>query len=278
MDIKGYILDIYKPPVPVPINFEDEIFLSYIHSGINSAYKIYSHEKSGIAPKAYKNVHKRVQKLLKNGLIEEIRRKEGFAHGAKNYRLRTRGLLHILTEILEQNEIYFSVFIKSHYDSVIIRTFVDPLFEKRTIINATYTLTRFLINYIIDCCEITRYCLDRIGPYEGDDILTKSDLFGIPPVDYMYYKLNWSVKSFILRCAILDEKREDWQHYVMNRGWRDDPSPSEGKVQCLANDIRETRCILMADRKFTTKFREIKEEISSGFSGFDDDSLVQRVK
>lgn len=131
------------------------------------------------------------------------------------------------------------------------------------------------MNYIIDCCEITRYCFDRMGPYEGDRSLTKSHLFGIPPIDYMYYKLNWSVKSFILRCAILDEKGEDWRDYVMNKRWRNDPLPSEGKIQCLANDIKETRCVLMADRKFTAKLREIKEETKRGFNGFDD-SLVER--
>jgi hypothetical protein len=267
MDPREYILEIYKPPTPVPITFEDETYLSYVYSGINSAYKIYSYEKkTGAYAKAYKNVHKRVQGLLKKGLIEEIKRDEGFAHGAKNYRLTTRGLVHVLTEILEKSPNDFNNFIKSHQENIIIRTFINPLFEKRTITNATYTLTRFLTNYIIDCCEITRYCFDRIGPFEGDDVFTKLDLFDTPPINYMYYKLNWSIKSFILRCVILDEKREDWDHYGINMGWRGSTLASAGKIHCLANDVHETRRILMLDKKFMRKLQEIELDIRRGIS------------
>lgn len=268
MDVREYILDIYMPRVIVPrLNLEDEIFLSYISSGMTSAYKIYSHLKSsGSYRPAYKNVHKRIQRLLKYGYIEQVQKEGGFLHGAKNYRLKTRGITHIVSELFEPRTTELANFIRSHHANPIIKTFVDPILEMRTINNATYTLAKLLTNYIIDCCEITRFCFERLSPYEGDQPSTKLELFDNPPMGYMYYKLNWSIKSFILRCAILNEKCEDWDSYVINRGWRTHPLPSEGKIQCLANDKKQTQSLLAADKKFITKLREIEDDFKKGFN------------
>ena len=270
MDIKGYILEIYKPSSAIGISPADEIFLLYIHSGLNSAYKIYSHVKKKknamIPPISYKSVHKRVQKLLGNGMIEEVHREDGFAHGAKNYRLKPRGLIYIISEIVEQNQSIFIPFMKAQKDSIIIKTFIDPLFERKTVMNGTYTLTTFLMNYIIDCCEITRYCFERLATFEDNGGLKKSSLFQTYPVAYMFYRLNWTVKSFFLRCAMLDEKREDWKHYAANQGWLEVPAPSQGKIQCLANDRKETQSLLATDKKFMAKLREIEDDFKNGFN------------
>ena len=78
--------------------------------------------------------------------------------------------------------------------------------------------------------------------------------------------LNWTVKSFVLRCAILDEKREDWKHYAANQGWLEVPAPSQGKIQCLANDRKETQSLLATYKKFMAKLREIEDDFKNGFN------------
>jgi hypothetical protein len=280
MDLKGYITEyiteVWNAPVSSRMDW-NEMYLWYIASGTNSAYKIYAEENSPDEPTesktkdiqaysiAYKNVHKRVQKLLKYGLIEEIIIPGGFKHGARNYRLKTRGLVYIFSKLLAPGN--FIDFISSHHEDLLFKTFLYPFLERRTIKNATYTLTKMISNYITECCETTRYCLNLTADFvKEDEVLAESDLFHIEPINYMYYRLNSSMRSFIVRCAILNEEFEDWDSYVMNKGWRGDPLPTEGKIFCLANDKKETQLLLARDKLFMTFLRKVEEEFRHGFN------------
>jgi hypothetical protein len=68
----------------------DVIFLQFIREGITSAYQIFSKLKKeeDLPPVSYKNVHRRIQKLLDSNMIEEVKTQHGFKHGARNFRLR----------------------------------------------------------------------------------------------------------------------------------------------------------------------------------------------
>jgi len=54
---------------------------------------------------------------------------------------------------------------------------------------------------------------------------------------------------------MLNEELEDWDSYVMNKGGRSHPLPSEGKIFCLANDKKETQLLLASDKKFMILLR-----------------------
>jgi hypothetical protein len=82
----------------------------------------------------------------------------------------------------------------------------------------------------------------------------------------MYYRLISCIESFFVRSAILNEEIEDWDNYVINKGWRPNPFPSEGKIFCLANDKQETKCLLARDKKFMTLLRKMEDKFRVGFS------------
>lgn len=269
MDVKGYMMEVCTDPILGSIDAGDEYFLVCIANGINSAYKIYK-EHQRLHPISYKNVHQRVQKLLKYSLIEEIFVTGGLKHGAKNYRLKTRGIAYVVTELLGGRN--FSTFILSYQANAIFKTFIEPFLETRTIKHATYSLSMLLSNYITDCCEITRNSINNARDYYYDEgqIPQKYDLFNAPPFEYMYYKLNSSIQSFIMRSAILDEEIENWSDYFINKGWWYEPRPSQGKILCLAKDRNQTQSLLARDKKFMRSLKEVEHKFRIGFSTLSD--------
>lgn len=156
-----------------------------------------------------------------------------------------------------------------HQDDIIFTTFLYPFLERRTIKNATYTLTKIISNYIAECCEITKYCLDHSEVYtDKNGIIPESQLFDTDSMQYMYYRLNSCIHSFIVRSAILNEEDEDWISYVINKSWRSNLFlfPSEGKIFCLANDKKETQLLLARDKKFMNSLRKVEHEFRNGFT------------
>lgn len=274
MDVREYMFEVSREPIPRSIDLDDEIFLTYIAEGINSAYKIFKHLEHQVYHPAYKNVHKRVQKLLRYGLIEEEILEPRPLHGAKNYRLKTRGLVYYCSHLSGIGDfIHFINVILSHKDDIIFKTFLFPFLERRTIKNATYTLTKLISNYIIECCEITKYYLQLEGEFYGErQVDSVSDLFGGAPINYMYYRLNSCIQSFILRSVVLNEKFEDWDAYVINMGWDPHRWPQKRThiTACLANDKNETQFLLARDKKFMSSIRVTEEKLKIGFTTLTD--------
>src|SRR5437867_5110881 len=220
MDVKGYISEVCNDPIIGSIDAGDEYFLERISEGFNSAYKIYK-DHQRFHSISYKNVHQRVQKLLRYALIEEVLIPGGLKHGARNYRLKTRGIVYIFTELLKTRN--FTSFILSHQANIIFKTFLEPYLETRTIKNATYSLSILLANYITECCEITRNCINLAMDYAyNDKISNNSDLFNTPPIIYIYYILMSSIQLFIVRSAILNLESENYMDDVINKAWRTD--------------------------------------------------------
>jgi hypothetical protein len=272
MDVKGYISEVCNDPIIGSIDAGDEFFLERISEGFNSAYKIYK-DHQRFHSISYKNVHQRVQKLLKYALIEEVLVPGGLKHGAKNYRLKTRGIVYIFTELLKTRN--FTIFILSHQANILFKTFLEPFLETRTIKAATYSLSILLANYITECCEITRNCINLAMDYSYDDkISVNSDFFNIPPIAYMYYRLNSSIQSFIVRSAVLDIDSENYMDDVINKAWRKEPLPSEGKILCLAHDRDQTQSLLSKDRKFMKSLREVEYKFRIGFDALSDPIVI----
>ena len=106
----------------------DEIYLHWILDGHTSAYKIWLVHKKEYGPIAYKNVHRRIKKLFNANLIEDVKIEGGFKHGARNYKLTTRGLVYIFGELLIPRNITNILLIYPY--NILFAAFLYPYLRK----------------------------------------------------------------------------------------------------------------------------------------------------
>jgi hypothetical protein len=106
------------------------ILSGFSQTSVLSAYQIYSSMKT-----AYKNVHKRVQRLESLGLIE-LATSDAASHGAKYYKLTEGGMykLYLSSDVKMRFVLSLSEIIKHHGNLEIFKTFLYPYFEKTTLI------------------------------------------------------------------------------------------------------------------------------------------------
>ena len=147
MDISEYISD-FLTPKGIKADSIDEWLLWSIMHGVTSVYKLYSVGKDEYnkASMAYKNVHRRIRRIHEAGLIEEIKKPGGYKHGAINYRLTSRGLMYLFSELMTPKNIDEIMF--QHPGNTLFKFFVYDYFEKRTLEHSTQTLRFLLQDYI----------------------------------------------------------------------------------------------------------------------------------
>lgn len=202
MDANGYISE-FLCVKRIELDHVQEFFLSHLLSGYTSAYKLYSFLKEGRkATMAYKNVHRRIQRMREAGLIEEISQPGGYKHGAINYRLTDRGLMYLFSELMTPMNIH-EIMLK-YPNSSLFTFFVYTNFENKTLRQSTDTLTSLLHNYIQECCQIIRLfvdspLVDSYGAYEEDGYLGATNNLKY----ILAYQLEWHKWSFILKVATL---------------------------------------------------------------------------
>ena len=153
--------------------------LNYIsHSPSISIYQIFKdlEESSWKKSISYKNIHKRVKRLLELKLIYQI---EGnFKRGAKHYRITTQGLVIFLANGGSESH----RFIVNNKDNLLIRYLLLEYFSEKTL-DSFYLLKYFpggnMRDYIHDCCSlIVRKCKsiwNFIDKFEIDEILPKDE-------------------------------------------------------------------------------------------------------
>jgi hypothetical protein len=267
MDLLGYINEITRVRFyPSRIDAIDEHLLSNILKGDTSVYKLYSKLKEERHPMAYKNVHRRIKKLFESNLIEEIKAEDGFKHGARNYKVATRGLIYLFSQAYVPHE--KSIFL-SYSENVLFRTFVYPYFERRTIKSATYGLYRLIRNYLEQACQTTRYALERIAAFLTEYPSFKSTelMLELGPIQILQYQLNWHIKSFILKLAVITEDLIDWRNYNLQPI---EDHPLRGKIRCVANDREYTFALLSSDKKFMKALERIEGQVREGY-----DTLIE---
>jgi hypothetical protein len=246
MDTNGYISE-FLSVESTRIDGLDEFFLSHILSGYTSVYKLHSLIKTEPwnMSMAYKNVHKRIRRIYKGGLIEEIPKPGGYEHGAINYRLTSRGLMYLFSELITPKNIH-EIMIKYPKNSL-FKFFVYNYFEKETVEHSTQTLTSLLQNYMVECCQKIRLFVDSklveyYGAYAGKGYLEQENV-----LKYMLaYQLEWHKRSFILKVATLKNELIDW---------RDE----------RANDRQETLELLANDKKFMAALEKYGGEFQKGY-------------
>jgi hypothetical protein len=265
MDVLEYIYEVVQVN-PIPFHYLDnldESFLYYILEGHSSAYQIYCLLKKEDRPLAYKNVHRRIKRLFEANLIEEIKTESGFKHGARNYKLATRGLVYFFSEFGGPDKHKFFL---TYSENILFRTFLYPYLERNTIKSATYSLVRLIENYLEECCQMTTYALDIMVDYiypPGTDI-TLSEIILLPPIEKLYFRLKWHIKSFLIKTAIFKDAI-DWRDLLKH------PSesrrfPSKEKIRCTADDRIETFSLLSGDKKFIKALEEVKGDFSEGYN------------
>jgi hypothetical protein len=137
--------------------------------------------------------------------------------------------------------------VSSYSKNILFRTFLYPYFERNTIKEATYSLSKLIGNYLEECSQLTRYALDELADYIEPDAKL-DDLLHTPPIAILQYQLNWHMKSFLLKTAIMTEDLIDWRHYNLQLI---EQHPLTGKIRCIANDRQYTFALLSGDKKFT---------------------------
>jgi hypothetical protein len=155
MDYGGYIssLSIYKP---ISLGKTEQDFLEEIKTyGEISVYQLFKNRikkenKISIGkPMAYKNVHKRVKRLLDLNLIEEV---EGsFERGAKYYQITTFGIITLIIT----NHFFNKKDMIILKDNIIFKTLIFQYFEEKTIKMLTNQLEYKLNEYLQHCCRLT---------------------------------------------------------------------------------------------------------------------------
>jgi hypothetical protein len=125
---------------------------------------------------AYKNVHKRVQRLFELRLIQEV--KGDFLRNAKPYKLTSRGLFELL--LVPERRGFPNPDICNHYkDDIIVRNIVYQFFELETIARFELGALYWLGEYLTNCCEAIMRVLDEIKhdttEPKKDDLLNRLD-------------------------------------------------------------------------------------------------------
>jgi len=146
MDALRYMLSLVQKG-PISLTHEEERVLGlFAHTRLTSTYMIW--KSLNLSHKiAYKNVHKKVAKLLNLELIRIVKKSE--KHGAIYYQLTSLGIFYSI-----QSHYYpqFSKLIDNYSNDEILNIFLYPYFEKHTIRSLNSgIITGIILDYLRDC-------------------------------------------------------------------------------------------------------------------------------
>src|SRR5215472_3867102 len=163
MDQTGYISMISKFKIDKDIGpVALEILQLFAYNDSLSAYDIFSNLKSTRQKTAYKNVHKKVQRLKSMQLIEQ-KQVHNAEHGAKYYGLSEYGIYQLFLKrrgaltfrLVDENKAIFvgKDFIKHHSNNALFEAFLYHYFDRKTVSTANYDLIIQFFLYLHDCCK-----------------------------------------------------------------------------------------------------------------------------
>jgi hypothetical protein len=230
---------------------ETEAYFLYLFStGNKSAYDIYSWLKKTGNPMAYKNVHKRVKRLLFLGLIEEA---EKFKRNAIKYRLTAYGLFQcLILESLDRRFDYVPAIVLDRQmkkESAVIRTILYQFFDEQTVrtILKSFFWSLMLQNYLRETCQAT---VRKVEEWRLDPPLVGSK------TSAMNILITEKAKSFIYQLVVSSKQMKSQLNPKRN------PLDSNlgGGNEALLNVIHE----LGKDEKFIDLLRVIKGEFYGG--------------
>lgn len=241
-----YISD-FLTPSGIKVDSIDELLLWNIMQGATSAYKLYSigKDENKKPSLAYKNVHRRIRRIHEAGLIEEITKQGGYKHGAINYRLTSRGLMYLFSELMTPKNIH-EIMLK-YSQNTLFKFFVYGFFEKQTLTQSTRTLEFLLQDYIEEGCQKIRLFVDsslveNYNAYGDEGYLEPGNSLK----DILNHQLEWHKRSFILKVATMKGELLSWR---VNK----------------TNDREQTLDLLANDKKFMNALEEYGGELREGY-------------
>jgi hypothetical protein len=111
------------------------ILSHFVHRKFSSTYQIYSELKKSPSSMAYKNVHKRIQRLEALKLIQKVKVKES-QHGAKFYQLSEAGLYHLFLNFSRPSFVLrFPTILENYGELAFFNVFLYPYFERKTLMS-----------------------------------------------------------------------------------------------------------------------------------------------
>jgi hypothetical protein len=158
-----WLASTHRPPDLGQTEFK--ILDCFANRNSQSAYGIFGELGKTIA---YKDVHKRVKRLMQLKLIEQIN--DHFERGAKHYQITPYGLITKLSGSIDMNHKFILVNKKNE----VIRSLLLQFFEEQTI-DSFYFLKEFPTEdigyYLHDCGSITKdICKEFWTEFDGYDI------------------------------------------------------------------------------------------------------------
>jgi hypothetical protein len=200
---------------------------------------------TGIQKMAYKNVHKRVKRLQKMGLIQEL---EGnFERNAKMYELTSDGLFE---RLLDPFPILPDI-VNLYGKSPIIETLVYQFFKVETISRFESIPLAQLRLYLRKCCQTILSTLD-IHRYESEKIREWRQSNSKDHLDLLDSYLDESIKK----------EAQKFVFEIVNM------SKSENPYQPDPNLNIFPRQALLEDNLFLSLLQEIKNDFDHGCKNF----------
>jgi len=285
MDTMGYILEVTKGGFYAEYTWDDLFYLEHIVFGYVTKYQLYKLQKERNRVISYKNIHRRVEKLLRNQLIREITVEGGYKHGARKFVLTERGLTFLISEF----PVLLPQFIQMYKDSILFKTFIFKYFELKTIKYATNSLLRLLENYLHECCLLVVSILGGTAYSKGMESGNHQDIdydniSESPELLTLSLYLNWCIRSFLMEVCTLNDEFIDWRRKSPH-GYRL-MVPRENTIQYEANDKEpssrvpeqikmyppykakdkdDTRNLLSNDKKFMSAAKEVYVDFVQGY-------------
>jgi hypothetical protein len=171
------VLSTYRP---IDIGSMELEILEYFANNISgSAYQIQKEFKTDLWKKeiSYKNIHKRVKRLVDLNLIEKTQ--EHYKRSAIHYRITSLGMISYLDKQIPKD----SNFIEHNKENILLKILLLDFFEEKSI-ESIFASAEFPSNsissYLLDSCStITRQCKNiwnKIKKYELEEILPESTI------------------------------------------------------------------------------------------------------
>jgi hypothetical protein len=282
MGIIGYISEILEHPLiePDPI---DEVFLFLIMEGNTSAYSICScfkkepeieqdsNETEVDRGMSYKNVHKRLTRLHKSGLLNHVDLDTVNIHGRKDYEVSSIGLVYLFSDLADH---HLDRIILSYPNNSLFENFIYLLFERDTLKNIiyekntrsrwTFSLFNLLESYLEEISAKTRYwlnpgLLEKFG-YNSTLPLSKQDYPNpqvYPPINVLEFQLKWTITSFLTRIVYMNEESISWASSKSDENSK--YKERRRLVELLAKDKRFMNSLKKAESNFRKGYEEMIE-------------------
>jgi hypothetical protein len=200
---KMYILDLFqgKRKINKITSVAEDFLFYFLKHPKSSTYRIHQYIESDYKEKGrtinYKNVYERVQMLLDNGLIVEVKGKEGEynKHGAILFEITHFGIFYLFLNNLHRTD---KDIILKYKSNPLFKVFLFPYVEIKTIDQLTDPKTIELIfDYLHRCSVKVDNYLDRLIEISNDRGEWVHVGFTAPLFDEDYSKQNQSEMNFL---------------------------------------------------------------------------------